>query len=54
MRATLRRWQMETAFAGVRNPEQLNAVPEAERPPWRALWREIAETLKGLEEADRS
>jgi tetratricopeptide (TPR) repeat protein len=53
MRATLRRWQTEEAFAGVRNPERLTALPEAERPRWRALWREIAETLNGLEEADR-
>ncbi len=53
MRAALRRWQTEEAFACVRDPEGLTALAESDRAPWLALWREVEETRKGLAEADR-
>jgi tetratricopeptide (TPR) repeat protein len=53
LRAALRRWQTEETFAGVRNPEPLAALPEAERLKWRALWVEVEQLLKGLDEAER-
>jgi serine/threonine protein kinase/tetratricopeptide (TPR) repeat protein len=35
-------WQTDTAFAGVRGPEALAKLPEAERLEWQKLWEEVA------------
>jgi serine/threonine protein kinase/Tfp pilus assembly protein PilF len=42
---TLQHWQQDTDFAGVRGPESLGRLPEAERQAWRQLWADVAETL---------
>jgi hypothetical protein len=38
-------WQQDADFAGVRGPEALARLPEAERPGWRKLWTDVADTL---------
>ena len=35
---TLQHWQNDTDLAGIREAKALEALPEAEREPWRALW----------------
>jgi tetratricopeptide (TPR) repeat protein len=42
----MQRWQGDTDFAGVRGPEALARLPEAERPVWQKLWEEIAALQK--------
>jgi serine/threonine protein kinase/tetratricopeptide (TPR) repeat protein len=37
----MRHWLQDTDFAGVRGPEALARLPEAERPPWQKLWEEV-------------
>jgi tetratricopeptide (TPR) repeat protein len=39
-------WQKDPDFAGVRGPESLARLPEAERPPWQKLWGEVAALQK--------
>jgi tetratricopeptide (TPR) repeat protein/serine/threonine protein kinase len=39
---TMQHWQGDTDFAGVRGPEALARLPEAERPVWQKLWQEVA------------
>ncbi len=41
----MRHWQEDPDFAGVRGPEALNRLPEAERKEWRELWADVAKTL---------
>jgi serine/threonine-protein kinase len=41
----LRWWQQDPDFAGVRGPEALARLPEGERRPWQALWRDVATVL---------
>jgi serine/threonine protein kinase/tetratricopeptide (TPR) repeat protein len=45
----LRRWQEETDFAGVRGPQALAKLPEAERQSWQKLWDDIANTLSRVQ-----
>jgi hypothetical protein len=44
-RQALEHWQRDPDFAGVRGPESLARLPEAERPGWRKLWADVADTL---------
>jgi tetratricopeptide (TPR) repeat protein/tRNA A-37 threonylcarbamoyl transferase component Bud32 len=39
-------WLADPAFAGVRGPEALAKLPEAERQPWEKLWKDVADLLK--------
>jgi serine/threonine protein kinase/Tfp pilus assembly protein PilF len=41
----MRHWQADTDFAGVRGPEALAKLPEAERQLWQKLWDDVANTL---------
>jgi tetratricopeptide (TPR) repeat protein len=41
----MQQWQQDTDFAGVRGPEALAKLPEAERLDWQKLWAEV-ETLR--------
>ena len=41
----MQHWRKDTDFAGVRGPEALAKLPEAERPAWQKLWADVAETL---------
>ncbi|HJT76540.1 MAG TPA: tetratricopeptide repeat protein, partial [Gemmataceae bacterium] len=38
-------WQADTDLAGVREPEALAKLPEAERQGWQTLWNDVATTL---------
>jgi serine/threonine-protein kinase len=37
----MQHWLQDTDFAGVRGPDALARLPEAERPPWQNLWEEV-------------
>ena len=41
----MRHWREDIDFAGVRGPEALAKLPEAERKPWQELWDDVANTL---------
>jgi tetratricopeptide (TPR) repeat protein len=41
----LQHWLEDPDFAGVRGPEALAKLPEAERQPWQKLWADVADTL---------
>jgi hypothetical protein len=41
----MRHWQQDSDFAGVRGPEALAGLPEAERKEWRELWADVEKTL---------
>jgi hypothetical protein len=41
----LHRWLTDPYFDGVREPEALALVPEAERQAWHKLWTDVAATL---------
>jgi len=41
----MRLWLAAPDLAGVRGPEALAGLPEAERQPWRTLWRDVADIL---------
>ena len=41
----MRHWQQGDDFAGVRGPEALAKLPEAERSAWKQLWADVAEML---------
>ncbi len=45
----LQHWREDADFAGVRGPEALDRLPEAERPGWRKLWADVADTLVAAE-----
>jgi hypothetical protein len=38
-------WLVDSDFAGVRGPEAVAKLPEAERPAWQELWGDVAKTL---------
>jgi serine/threonine protein kinase/Flp pilus assembly protein TadD len=38
----MRDWQSDVDFVGVRGPEALCRLPEAERPEWQKLWVDVA------------
>ncbi len=44
--AKIEEWQETPDFAGVRDPEALDKLPEAERASWRTLWVEIGDPEK--------
>jgi serine/threonine-protein kinase len=45
----LRHWLWDPDFAGVRGPEALAKLPEAEQQPWQQLWDDVADMLaRGL------
>jgi Flp pilus assembly protein TadD len=41
VRQTMAHWQQDTDFAGVRGPEPLARLPEAERRGWQQLWADV-------------
>jgi hypothetical protein len=41
----MHRWLEDPDFAGVRGPEALARLPEAERQAWQKLWADVADTL---------
>ncbi len=41
----MRHWQQDEDFAGVRAPEALARMPEAERQEWQKLWADVADIL---------
>jgi tetratricopeptide (TPR) repeat protein/serine/threonine protein kinase len=43
---TMQYWQRDTDFAGMRGPEALAKLPEAERLEWQKLWADVADMLK--------
>jgi tetratricopeptide (TPR) repeat protein len=42
----LQHWREDPDFAGVRGPDALAKLPEAERQGWGKLWDDVAETLR--------
>jgi tetratricopeptide (TPR) repeat protein/serine/threonine protein kinase len=38
----MQHWQGDTDFVGVRGPDGIARLPEAERPEWHKLWEEVA------------
>jgi tetratricopeptide (TPR) repeat protein len=42
----MRWWLGDADFAGLRGPEALAKLPEAERQPWQKLWDDVAALLK--------
>jgi hypothetical protein len=40
----LNRWLWDLDFAGVRGPDALSRLPEAERQAWQTLWTDVADT----------
>jgi hypothetical protein len=47
---TLTHWQKDTDLAGVREPDALKNLPEAERAAWRQLWADVAALRKRAKE----
>ena len=45
-RSKLRYWQNDAALAGVRDDGALGGMTEAEREPWKALWRTIGKLVE--------
>jgi hypothetical protein len=45
----LKPWQDDPDLAGVREAPALEALPEAERDGWRALWNDVASLLSQAE-----
>ena len=41
----MQHWLDDPDFAGVRGPDALAKLPEAERPDWQKLWADVADTL---------
>jgi hypothetical protein len=41
----MQHWQQDPDFSGVRGPDALGRLPEAERPGWQQLWADVADTL---------
>jgi serine/threonine-protein kinase len=46
VRQRLQHWQQDADFRGVRDPDALAKLPEAERQSWRALWAEVEALLR--------
>src|SRR5262249_24930403 len=51
VRAKMRYWLADRAFAGVRGPEALAKLPDDERRAWQQLWDDVAGLLKKALEA---
>jgi serine/threonine-protein kinase len=45
VRERMRHWQQDNDCAGVRGPEALAKLPEAERQDWQKLWADVADVL---------
>ncbi len=43
---TLKHWQEDTDLAGVRGDKGIEALPEADRAAWRALWADVSAVLE--------
>jgi hypothetical protein len=43
--------QKDADLAGLRDPDALAKLPEAEREPWQQLWTDVAALLKRAEGA---
>ena len=48
--ATLQQWLVDAGLGGVRGPQALAKLPEAERPTWQKLWKDVAYLLKRAQE----
>ncbi len=48
---TLQHWQEDGDLAGVREPKAIEALPEAEREAWRALWAGVEGLLTRAQES---
>jgi serine/threonine-protein kinase len=46
VQATMRHWQQDSDFAGVRSEQALAALPQEERLAWASLWRDVAALLE--------
>jgi hypothetical protein len=46
----MRHWLADPDFAGVREPEAIAKLPEAEQQDWQKLWNDVADTLKRAQE----
>src|SRR5262249_48397493 len=42
----MRFWLADPDLAGVRGPEALGKLPEAERPAWQKVWKDVADLAK--------
>jgi serine/threonine-protein kinase len=45
---TLKHWQQDADFAGVREPEALAKPPQAEREEWGRLWSDVANLMQKI------
>ena len=45
VRQQMQHWQQDADFVGVRGPDALAKLPEAERQAWQTLWTEVAQTF---------
>lgn len=48
---TMRHWQRDPDFAGVRGPEALARLPATERQEWQSLWEDVAALLRRADAA---
>jgi tetratricopeptide (TPR) repeat protein len=46
----LRHWLGDPDFVGVRGPQSLAKLPEAERPAWQKFWKDVSDMLKQAQE----
>jgi tetratricopeptide (TPR) repeat protein len=49
----MRHWLADSDFAGVRGPEVLAKLPQAERQAWQQLWKDVAETLEQAQQKSK-
>jgi tetratricopeptide (TPR) repeat protein len=52
VRKTLKQWQQDVDYEGVRRPEALAELPAAEQKSWQMFWAEVAQTLVAMEVKD--
>ena len=52
VQAKIRHWQKDPDLAGVRDPEALAELPEAERLEWQRFWKEV-EALRAKAKAEK-
>jgi eukaryotic-like serine/threonine-protein kinase len=43
---TMEHWQKDSDLAGIRDPDAIEKLPEAERKEWRDLWAEVARLIE--------
>jgi hypothetical protein len=48
---TMQNWLADKDFSGLRGPQELAKLPEAERAEWSKLWQDVAALAKQAEEA---